>query len=166
LNILNHKFKKEKRPKLVKKKKLINILITIPKTSSKKNQSTGKLIKMSHILLNRVLLIKANGEIIKEKVMEFKNGQMELDMRGIGKIIKLMDTGNFFMLMVMFLRESGNLIKLMDMVYIIILMEQNMKAIGKTIFNTDTALKSGMTVVNIEEIMYKVKSKDKELTNG
>ena len=98
--------------------------------------------------------------------MEFKNGQMELDMRGIGKIIKLMDTGNFFMLMVMFLRESGNLIKLMDMVYIIILMEQNMKAIGKTIFNTDTALKSGMTVVNIEEIMYKVKSKDKELTNG
>lgn len=59
--------------------------------------------------------MKENGEEIKERDMEFKNGLMGQDMRVNGKKIKLMGKVNFFTSMEMFLKENGNKIKQMVM---------------------------------------------------
>lgn len=44
-------------------------------------------------------------------VKEYKLGQMELDMKATGKIIKHMEKENFGMLMEIFFRENGKMIK-------------------------------------------------------
>lgn len=49
--------------------------------------------------------------------MGFRPGPMGLNMKGNGKIIKLMERVNFGMLTETFLKETGKTIKLMDMVY-------------------------------------------------
>jgi hypothetical protein len=47
--------------------------------------------------------MKDNGKIIKEMVEVNSNGKMDLFIKAIGKIIKLMDTVDLFMLMVMYI---------------------------------------------------------------
>lgn len=49
------------------------------------------------LYLKMVLYIKENGKEIKNMVLGFKFGLMELGMKVIGKIIKLMDMESFGM---------------------------------------------------------------------
>jgi hypothetical protein len=48
-----------------------------------------------------------NGKGIVRKGMGCKFGQMERGMKGIGRIIKHMGKGNFYMLMGMCMKENG-----------------------------------------------------------
>ena len=70
-----------------------------------------------------------------EKV--YKHGLMEPNMTEIGLIIRRMDTGNLFTLMVIFMKVNGKMIKLMEKEYTFMLMAQNMMEIGKMINNMD-----------------------------
>lgn len=82
-------------------------------------------------------------------VMVFKFGQMELNMKVIGRTTKLVEKGNFTMLMVMFLKVSGKMIKQMDLVFIDIVMEQFMKVVGNRISNMGMVQKHGQTILRM-----------------
>ena len=69
--------------------------------------------------------------------MAFRYGLTELDIKGNGEKIKLMERANFGTLMATCLTASGRMIKLMGMEYILIKMEPNTKAIGKMICKMD-----------------------------
>ena len=57
--------------------------------------------------INQEQDILDSGLEVSEMVMEYKNGQMELNMKGLGKIIGLMGKENSFMLMVIFMKVNG-----------------------------------------------------------
>lgn len=82
-------------------------------------------------------VIKDSGKEMFVMVMEPKFGLMELNMRVIGKIIKLMVRGFFGMFMEINMKENGKEIKHMDTVNIHIVMEQLTKVIGAMIFSMD-----------------------------
>ena len=48
-----------------------------------------------------------NGLEASEMVMEYKNGQMALNMKDNGRIIEPMEKVNLFILMVTFMMENG-----------------------------------------------------------
>lgn len=56
-----------------------------------------------------------NGKMRCDMVMEFRFGQMELNMKVIGETIKLTEEESFGIQMVMSLMENGKTIKLMVM---------------------------------------------------
>ena len=82
-------------------------------------------------------VIKDSGKEMFVMVMEPKFGLMELNMRVIGKIIKLMVRGFFGMFMEINMKENGKEIKHMDTVNIHIVMEQLTKVIGVMIYSMD-----------------------------
>lgn len=86
---------------------------------------------------------KVNGKMKTDMDMGYKFGQMELNMRVIGKTTRHMVKVNFGMLMVMCLMVSGGMTKLMAMECIFTLMAQSMKANGSMICNMARELKHG-----------------------
>ena len=90
-----------------------------------------------------VLVMKVNGDTIKQMVMVLSGMCMETDMMAIGSMIKH--------------RVKG---------YILTPMEQNTKANGLMIFNMDMALKTGLKEVLTKAIIIKVKNTEKEVING
>lgn len=62
--------------------------------------------------------------------MEYRIGQMVLNIKDIGKIIMHMEKEFFIMLVGMYLRVNGLMTKLPDLEFINILMDQNIKEIG------------------------------------
>ena len=60
--------------------------------------------------------------------LEVKCGQMALDMKVIGKLIKLTVKVNSFMLMEIYMKASGSMIKLMEKVLILRIKEVNIKS--------------------------------------
>ena len=62
--------------------------------------------------------------------MVFKHGQMEQDMKGTGKITRLMERVSFGMSMGMFLKESGRMIRRTAMGYTLTLTAASTKASG------------------------------------
>lgn len=90
-----------------------------------------------NLYLKLVLHMKENGEEASEMALEFRYGQIMQDMRGIGKIIELVEMENSLMLMEMSIKVSGEMIKLMVLEYIIISMAPNILANGKMIYNME-----------------------------
>ena len=83
------------------------------------------------------LFTKVNGEEKLDMDLAYKFGQMVLDMKAIGKIIKHMEKVNFGMLMEMSLMVSGEMTKQTAMEFIHMLMVRNMRVIGKMIYSMD-----------------------------
>ena len=86
-------------------------------------------------------------------VLELKFGQMGLNMKDNGKIIKLKEKVRFGMQKVMFMMENFKMIKQMDMEYIHMLMDQDMKDFGKMIYRKVTVVKFGVMELNIQELI-------------
>lgn len=82
-------------------------------------------------------VIKDNGKEMLGMVMVHRSGQMEPNMRVIGKIIKHMVKVFSGMFMEINMRENGKEIKHMDMESIHIVMEQLMKVTGVMIYSMD-----------------------------
>jgi hypothetical protein len=97
------------------------------------------------------LPIKVVGEVLLNKVMEFKFGLMVLNMKEIGLMDKLMEKVNLFILMVIYMMDIGKMEKLMVMVFLFIILVLNMKDIGKMIYNMDLVLKPGRIIVSTKE---------------
>lgn len=89
-------------------------------------------------------------------VLEFKNGQMELDTKVNGNIIKLMEKVSLLMLMVMFTMEIGKMIWQMELEYIFIKVVLNMKENGFVINNMDMERKHGKMVHGFKDFIKKV----------
>ena len=83
------------------------------------------------------LVIKDSGKVTFDMVTVPKFGQMELSMRAIGKIIKLMVKEFYGMFMEINMRENGKEIKHMVTENIHIVMEQLTKVIGVMIYSMD-----------------------------
>jgi hypothetical protein len=81
--------------------------------------------------------IKDSGKEMFVMVMVPKSGQMELNMRVIGKIIKLMAKEFSGMFMEINMRENGKEIKHMDMENIHTVMGQLTKVTGVMIYSMD-----------------------------
>jgi len=91
-------------------------------------------------------------------VMDSRSGQMALNTKEIGRVIKLMDMVNSSMLMEISMRDSGKMIKLMAMEIIHMLTEQLIVVNGKTISNMVKVQKPGQMVPNMRVSISKVKS--------
>jgi hypothetical protein len=107
-----------------------------------------------------------NGKVFREKVMEFKHGQMEQGMKESGLIIKHQEEVNLYMLTMISMMDNGKMIKLMGMEFMYILMVQDMKVIGKTIIKMDMENNNGLMAVHILDSINKAKNMGKEHTNG
>ena len=114
------------------KKKIIGIK-KVMKVSRKIIPNVKKELNLD---LKMELFTKANGKEMSVMVMESKSGQMVLNMRAIGKIIRLMDKVYFGMFMVTNMKGGGNEIKPMVMVNIPTVMELLTKVTGKTTSST------------------------------
>lgn len=100
------------------------------------------------------------------KVKEDRSGQMDQCMRAGGKITKLMEKEDLFMLMVTSTTANGLMIRLMDSVSIAISMEPNMRATGKRISNMVMDLKPGQMVPNTRVNTSKVKKMERADSHG
>lgn len=100
--------------------------------------------------------IKVNGKAKIGMDLEYKFGLMELNMKDIGKIIRLMGKESFGMLMETFLMVNGKMIRHMVTEFIFMLMEQNMKENGKMICNMVKEQKFGQMVQDMMDIIRKV----------
>jgi inorganic pyrophosphatase/exopolyphosphatase len=76
-------------------------------------------------------------------------------MRGIGKMIELMEEEGLFMHQEMFMKDNGKMIKLMGMEYIRELMDQLILVIGTRINSTDLVFRSGMINLLMRESIFK-----------
>ena len=72
-----------------------------------------------------------------------------------------MDKENFLMQMEIFLREILKMIKLMEKAFIHMRMDLNMLVNGSTIYNKDKELKLGLTVQSLKALTMKVENTDK-----
>lgn len=71
-----------------------------------------------------------NGEDNIERVMGFRYGRINQDMKVNGLWIKPMGLASYFMLMEMYMKGLGKMIKLMEEVFISIRMGQHMRENG------------------------------------
>lgn len=99
--------------------------------------------------------IKVNGKAKRDMDLEYKFGQMELNMKDIGKTIRLMAKESSGMPMEMFLMVNGKMIKHMVTEFIFMLMEQNTKENGKMICNMAKEQKFGQMVLDMMDIIRK-----------
>lgn len=83
--------------------------VQLRKTEVENQKNEGKLF------LKTVPFIKGNGQGTKSTGTEFKYGQMALDMKAIGKIIKLVAKESSGMQMEMSLKENGKMTRPMVM---------------------------------------------------
>jgi hypothetical protein len=112
--------------------------------------------------------MKVNGiyQEMQEMVKESKSGQMDLSMRVIGEMIKLMDAVDLFMQMAMSMRVSGKMIKLMVSENTIILMVLAMRAIGKKTSNMAMVRRLGLMELAMKESTKKEKKMAMENFHG
>jgi hypothetical protein len=75
--------------------------------------------------------MKELGKEKLRKAMEFKFGQMELNIKEIGCMDKPMEKVNFFMLMAIYMMDIGKMAKLTDMESSHNIQVPSMKGIGK-----------------------------------
>ena len=88
-------------------------------------------------------------------VLEPKFGQMELNMKVNGEIIKQMEKGNSGMPMEMFMKETGKTTRLTALAFIFMLTEPNMREIGRMIYKMDGVLKVGQMEAGTKEVIKK-----------
>lgn len=80
---------------------------------------------------------------VKEAEGEYNIGQMAVDMRGIGKMIKLILKEGFFIRIRTFMKANGLRTKQMDGVYTFIRMAPGMKVDGSMIIKKEKVKKYG-----------------------
>ena len=88
------------------------------------------------------LLMKENGQVIKEMDKEFKFGLMELNILVNGRIIKLVDKEHSIIQMELFMKDNGKMIEQMDMESIDNQMVLYTLDNGKMIINMDKVKKN------------------------
>ena len=88
--------------------------------------------------------MKANGKDRCAMGLAYKFGQMELDMRECGKIIRQAGEESSFMWMVIFSKGNGRTIRLMEMVSTGILTVLFTMAVGRMISNMGMELRHGL----------------------
>ena len=86
--------------------------------------------------------------------MDTRGGRMAASMMASGKGIRLMASGNSFMLMEIFMMASGLMIRLMVMELIPMLMGLLMLGNGLKINNMERDLKNGLMVPNMKDITW------------
>lgn len=97
---------------------------------------------------------------------ESKLGQMALNTRAIGKMIKLISEESFIMLMEIFTKENGLMIKHMAMVFIDIQMVLFLKDFGKMISKMVKERKCGQMVLVTLELTEKGKRAERVNSDG
>lgn len=88
-------------------------------------------------------------------------GLMDLSMMDSGKMTRLTEMGNSFMLMVMFMTVSGKMIKLMAWDIICTLMEPPITENGRMTNNTAKALRHGQMAQGMKGHILKAKSMER-----
>jgi hypothetical protein len=96
----------------------------------------------------------------------YKFGQMELDMKDIGKIIRLMDVESSGMFMETSMRDNGKEIRLMDMASTYTVMEPLTKDSGSMTCNTEEERNTGMTVRSTMESTTRARSMGEVVISG
>ena len=97
---------------------------------------------------------------------ESRHGQMVLNMKENGRIIKLMDKGSFGIRMVTIIMGDGWMIRLMDLECMCIRMELNMKENGVMICSMEEGLRIGRMVVSMWGYTRRARRMEKEITRG
>jgi hypothetical protein len=87
---------------------------------------------------------KVSGKTKCGMAMENKSGLMDLDMKEIGRAIRLTDLENYSMQMVISMKENGKTIKPTVKVPIHMRMVLDTRVTGRTISNMDTVQKHGL----------------------
>ena len=83
-----------------------------------------------------------------------------------GKMINLMEEEDSFMLMVTFMKVNGSMIKHKEEASMNIMMVLNTWVIGKMIDSMVMVLRLGLIMLDMKEIMIKVRNTELELLNG
>lgn len=86
-----------------------------------------------------------------ETVEEYRFGQMGVDMKVTGRMIRLMAEADSFMLMATCMKVNGKMIRVKDMECIYTLMELSTKESGSKINKKDMALRLGLMEQNMKE---------------
>lgn len=107
-----------------------------------------------------------SGEVREEKVMEYKHGQMERDMKEIGRTIRQQEEESLSMSIMIIMMENGSKTKQMGTECMYILTDQGMRVIGKMIIKMAMENNNGLMEVPILVNIKKGKSMVKDLTNG
>jgi hypothetical protein len=98
--------------------------------------------------------------------MELSSGQMELNMKASGIIIKQRERGHSGTLKVMYTMGNLKMIKLTAMGYTLTSMDLDMRAFGKMICKKGMAARSGVMVLNIQGLTRKERNITMECTSG
>lgn len=108
---------------------------------------------LAKVLSKWKMILNTLGSLVKANEMgkESKYGKISLCMRGIGKMIELMEEEGLFMHQEMFMKDNGKMIKLMGMEYIRELMDQLILVIGTRINSMDLVFRSGMITLLMRE---------------
>lgn len=113
-----------------------------------------------------ILYILENGSIKLDKVKVNKYGKMDRFMKDGGKEEWLTGVDVSFMQMEMCMKGNGKMIKHRARAYILMVMGLSTRACGKVINSMGLAKKYGQMVLNIKEIMYKEKNTELVNSNG
>ena len=142
---------------------MIKIVFLVNKTTL-----PNKKIKMELLILNSLLEynIVDKLKMIKDKVMEFKNGLTEQHIWDNGNKINQMVLENLLTLMEIIMKAHGKITRQMEMEFIVEKMEDIIKVSGKMINLMDMVSNNGVMVIFIKEILIKAKNKAKELIAG
>lgn len=97
------------------------------------------------------LLTKANGKMLCVKDMVLRLGQMEVNTKGSGRIIKQMARAFSITPMAMSIRENGSMTKLTVTGRILIQMGPSMLGSGRMISRMALEFSSGLMVRNIKD---------------
>ena len=95
-----------------------------------------------------------------------KYGKILLFMKGIGKMIKLMEEEDLFMQQAMFMRDNGRMIRLMALEYTQELMDQVIQVIGLRISSMDMVFRNGWTTLLMMESIFKGSNMELENSFG
>lgn len=103
---------------------------------------------VTNLFLKIVRDIKGNGKVMSDMDMESRHGQMELNMKATGRIIRLMAKELSGMCTATSMKEHGSETKHMDSGGIHIATVPHTKATGKMTYNTDKVSNSGTIIQN------------------
>ena len=105
------------------------------------------------MFINLGLSMQGNGREDSEMAQEFRLGQIEQNMKEIGKKERLMEKENSHTLTEAVILETGKTIKQMALEYIVIKTEEFMRDFGRMIYRKGKALNDGLMDLVIKETM-------------
>ena len=119
-----------------------------------------------HIHSKQVLYMKVSGMEVSEMAMVFKNGQMVLNTKVIGSLIKPTEKENLLTLMEIHTKEIGETTKPTGRVFISMLLGHPTMESGKMTYKTDKVKKAGWMVLCTWEATNWERSTDMALILG